>query len=296
MNPSRHPRNLTIAALLCAASSAFGATIAHFDDGVGTGSVDAYTGMAGGGWLGAWTNASVNGSTVSGTVLNTTPLVSGSGNYLRATLNGSATNNANTQGYTGRVIDPTAFDFAEPIVLSFDFRPDTAFSSASSQFRILQNAPGMTGATGPNNLWTITSGVTATPTWNFGGSATPGGTFANNDSGISVVTGHVYSFELTLDMTNKSYVGTVTDLDTNASFTSGVMYFRYQTSVTTTALEFGALLATGGATTGQSMSFSVDNISISQVPEPSAFAVLLGAGALAATGAVRRRRGVRGGA
>lgn len=277
--------------LACGGASAFAATVvANFDGGAGTGSVDAYVGTAGGGWSGAWSNAGSNGSTVSGAVVTTSPLVSGAGNYLSATVNGSATNAANTQAYTGRVLDAAAFDFAQPISLSFLFRPDSAFSSASSQFRIMQNAPAMTSATGASNLWTISSGTTATPTWNFGGLPTSTGANQNFDSGISVVTGHVYSFNLTLDMTAKSYVATVTDMNTSDSFTSGIIFFRNQGSVTSTALEFGALLATGGATTGQSMTFSVDNISASNIPEPSTVAALMGVGALGITLGVRRRR------
>lgn len=290
MKLSHYSYRLAAVALVCVASSAFGATIANFDGGNGTGSVDAFVGTAGDGWLGAWSSAGSNGSSTSGTVTTSSPLVSGSGNYLSATVNGSSTNSANTQAYTGRVLDATAFDYAEPIALSFLFRPDSAFSSGSSQFRIMQNAPGVTSGTGPSNLWTISSGTTATPTWSFGGLPTSGGTNQLFDSGISVVTGHVYSFSLLLDMTEKSYVGTVTDLNTSVSFTSNVIFFRNQGSVTNTALEFGALLATGGSTTGQSMNFSVDSISVSNIPEPSTTVAFMGIGALGMTLAMRRRK------
>ena len=277
--------------LCCVAAPVLSAdVVANFDGGNGTAVVDAYLGKAGGGWSGAWSSAGSNASTVSGSVITTAPLASGSGNYLSATVNGSATNAANTQAYTGRVLDPASFDFAQSISLSFLFRPDSAFSSGSSQFRIMQNSPGMTSATGATNLWTISSGTTATPTWNFTGALTAGGTNQLFDSGISVVTGHVYSFSLLLDMTGKSYVGTVTDLNTSASFTSDVIFFRNQGSVTSTALEFGALLASGGSTTGQSMNFSVDNISVSNIPEPSTVAALMGVGALGITLVTRRRK------
>lgn len=293
MNLTSCIRHLPAAVLLCGlpAVSVPGATvIANFDGGNGTGSVDAYAGTAGNGWFGAWSTIGSNGATVSASVATTSPLVSGSGNYLSATVNGSGTNAANTQAYTGRVLDASVFDYAQPIEISFLFRPDSAFSSGSSQFRIMQNAPGVTNGTGPSNLWVISSGATAAPTWNFGGLSAPDGVNQNFDSGITVVAGHVYSFSLLLDMTEKSYVATVLDLNTSASFTTGTIYFRNQGTVTNTALEFGALLAASASTTGQSMTFSVDGISVSNIPEPSTIALLAGAAALTAGLGVRRRR------
>lgn len=284
MNISNPMRIIIPVAMLWVTVPSYAATvIANFDGGNSTSVVDAYQGKAGNGWTGAWSTAGTNSISVTGLVASASPLLSGSGNYLTGTIAGPTSNNANSQGYIGRVVSATSFDYAVPLQLSFLYRPDTTLSG-SQRYRILGNANSVTGATGPSNLFTIDSGTTATPTWNFGGAAT-------SDSGLSVIAGDTYSFTLSLDMHAHSYTATVLNLTTSDSWTSSSIGFRNTATVSDFALELGALIATGGAqTSANQVHFSADSISISNIPEPTTIAALMGAGVLGMALIARRRK------
>lgn len=278
--------------LLCGAGSLFGQAVADFDGGNSSSVVDGYKGMAGGGWTGAWSTTSTNSAVVSGTVVSTNPLVTDSGNYLSGTVSGPTTNSANSQGYIGRVINAASFDYTQPLQLSFLFQPETTVSG-SQLYRILGNAGSVTNATSATNMFVISSGSVSAPTWQFNNSTT------QVDSGMAVVTGDVYSFSLSLNMQANTYTATVTDLTastvagSSVTWTSGTLSFRDTAAITNFALEFGALLATGGAqTSANSVSFNVDSISVSAIPEPATAGMFFGIGSLALGGVMvwRRRR------
>ena len=81
-----------MAGLLLAAGPAAATAVANFDDGNSATEVDGYPGVAGGGWANAWVQPTEGGATWSAgpTVASATPLQTGGGNYLTATMDSAA--------------------------------------------------------------------------------------------------------------------------------------------------------------------------------------------------------------
>jgi len=271
------PRILAVA-LLCGAAPVFAATvIADFDGGNSNTAVDGYKGAAGDGWKGAWSIGGTRVAASSATVTTTSP-VNGGGNYLSATIKtASETGSGNQQGFVQRQLDPTFLDLSQPITISFDLRIDTA-PGANQVYSIFGSTDGNKG-TGPGNTWTLSGGNTSAG-WSFGSEA----------SNIAVTAGVTYSFTLQLDPTTHTFVGSVTD--GTDSYTSSALAFRNSTSTDIGQyINWGARLNTGGTTT-TSLSFALDNIAISSIPEPSTCALLAGVCGLALglASTLRRRR------
>ncbi|MDR1283764.1 MAG: hypothetical protein LBK99_23545 [Opitutaceae bacterium] len=248
---------------------------AGFDGGNSTATVDAWTGMAGVGWVGAWIDSRSSNVMETTLVTSANPLRSGSGNYLATTFTASG-GSGEKFANVARIASSSTLDYARPVVISCLFRPEgSTIQSTSTYYRFILNNNAVELSTGGNNLFVITGGSSASPNWVFSGRTEGGGTTGMAvDSGIAVVTDHVYSFTFTLDIASKSFLATVTDLDTAASFTTPApVFYRYGGAVGNLALEFGAYMAS--ATSG-AISFSIDDISVSTgaIPEPATGAIL----------------------
>ena len=279
----RNPRPLPLllsALLLSISPTAFGAVVANFTDGTGTASPDQYTGTAGSGWTGAWGKLPGSGSIITATVANTSPL-KGGGNYLSMSMNSTSSGNE----YLTRTWDSSAVAYTGPLTLSWQFRLDSPLGG----FTGITDQVAFADGSGPNLSFFIvaegaTQGNALAQTWAFYNGQRNAGSFDASlfvSTGISLVSGAVYDFSVTLDPSTRSWVGTVSNGVT--SFTSGTLGFRTNAFSAVGTFEAGLRSdGVGGAVTG-----SLDSISI--VPEPGA--VALGCVAsLLICGLHRRRR------
>lgn len=287
MNLSLAFQRMALACVLSASSAASAATVvANFDGPAGT--WDWYSGTAGGGWNGAWGIQS-NRADTSASVQNSIPLTSGSGNYLRATATTTNFNTSNKQSFVTRSFDATSggVDLTQPITFSFLFRPEstlTGTADAWQTYLIFNNVGGGSTGTNSNNTWTISTvynSTTGKSAWTFGGSSTV-------NTGLTVTQNDVYKFTIYSDPTTNSYQGLITNLTTGDSFSSGTIGYRYTATASDgNNLQFGAKpVASGGAVA--SLSYSIDEISIVGVPEPSVVLLLVVAG-LVGVPVLRRR-------
>ncbi len=255
----------------------------NFNGGLNPPSVDSYFGMAGGGWGGAWSTAKNASSTFSSGVINTAP-IHGGGNYLNATL--TLAPGVAGQAAAGRQYQaPAGFQLSDPHTISFKFRPETDFpddANLSDRYQIWDNTTGNQSATAANNTWAIASygaGSAAGPlgtvsgNWGFLSGSTSSNAFNAQtfvDTGINVQAGKVYSFEITTDPTSKSWSATISD-GVN-TFTSGTLLWRNQT-----VSQAGGNLFWGtqksAISVGNTMTYSLDNVRIAFVPEPSSFGI-----------------------
>jgi len=231
--------------------------VANFTDGTGTTLVDQYAGLAGAGWLTAWT-LNTSGGTASATVNSLSPL-SGGGNYLSYSHSYTSTS---VIAYAGvyRQHDTAVVDLTQPLVYTIDYRVDYA-AATDFQYVILSSTVAA-NATSSNDTWYIKS--TLTNGWQVGGTNT----------GISVVVGDVYRFTITVNPSSKNYIATVADLTAGTSYTTTTIAFR-----NTTAASDGSYLCFGirddAYNASDTFGFSIDNISITSIPEPSTIAYLV---------------------
>ena len=89
-------------------------------------------------------------------------------------------------------------------------------------------------------------------------------------SGIDLVSDKVYDFSITINPETKTWDVTVTDGET--TFTATDLGWRTSLNAVGGVLNFGAQTAT----IGDVRTMSIDNVRISQVPEPSVMALLFG--------------------
>ncbi len=237
------------------AQMAEGQIVANFDGGNSTSVVDAYTGKAGNGWLSAWSTINGNG-TVTGNVVNTTPLTADGGNYLSV----SATAGASvTSALVSRQLDVSQLSLAT-YTISFVFRPDSTPTGGTSEgFQIFAaNASGLGGVSN-NDLWEISMQANSgSGKWLVRNGA------SNVASTIAVTAGVDYTFTLTINP-GTGYSVSISD-GTTTPYTSGPLAFRGPSS-SGSYIYFGASSIPAGDTAG----FSVDSITITAAPEPSIF-------------------------
>lgn len=248
--------SFTVAAT-CLSGNLNAAIIAGFDGGGSSASpvtdeVDAWTGMAGNGWSDAWgTLSNSSGVTVSSSVLNTSPLQTGEGNYLSTTVTSSIASTRSSTNFR----QYTAFDgvtLSTEHTVSFLYRLDT-LPTDLSRVNIWDGTAGSSGVPA-DRTWFIRTGGT---NWFFESNG------SLVDSGIAWVQGDVFAFTLALNPAANSYVGTLTNLNTTSTFTSGTLGFNDDRGSVGGFLNFG-ITTNGNATS----TYSLDSVMV-VVPEPS---------------------------
>jgi hypothetical protein len=244
---------------------------------------------------------------------STIPTIDGS-SYLKV----SANNNSATgdgvavvrRQFMDEGINPTDVKVNDPYIVKFDYRVDVAFSGANiSQRYTIMGSSGNGTSTGGTNTWmaSVYSGATGTASeipsgfaagnvgkWGFinntGGSTVAISSIPFVDSGIAMVVGTVYHFEIEVDPDNKQYKPSVSD-GTNSFTAAGYLGFRNKdaTALTASWLHFNL----GLTTTSADLGYSVDNLEITVVPEPNAL-LLASIGMIGASVCgLRRRSAVR---
>lgn len=262
-----------------------------------TNQIDAYTGMAGQGWGSAWATTTSN-STITSSVLDTNPLLPGSGNYLQATVQkttGSTARSLVRREYTS-VGD---FNATAPHSISFLYRYDSATPpSRSININDGTGSGGATLAVG-NVTWAIAGSVYDDHfEWGFN----TGNGFTNERptdpdlSGVYIVTGNVYAFTVDIRPADKEYRVFVENLSFDnlpeqglASYASDWLSWANESQPLEGIygrLRFAA--AFSGSDNDQAATFSIDNISI--IPEPGHLAA--GFGVVVLSMALLRRRKV----
>ena len=283
------------------------AIIANFTDGEGTSFVDQHPGIPGSGWANAWSAGTSSASQVRAAI-NTSPL-NGGGNYLNV--------DATVSAATGVArVSRQYSDFGDvdvdtmSYVISFNYRANTALglssatNSASNRYNIIGSTSGTT-STGSGNTWIAgvyagTDGAPNDQPSGFSSSNIGNWVFLDNtgdttvgmnlmsfwDSEMALATdGTVYHFEILVDPVNREYKPSISNGSTTAT-SPNFLGFRNQSTTASTFLQFHAFMTTASS----SLSYSVDNIAISIVPEPNSL-YFLSMGTLGLI-ALRRRRKV----
>ncbi|RRJ99001.1 PEP-CTERM sorting domain-containing protein [Opitutaceae bacterium TAV4] len=249
-------------------------------------------GGVGNGWLSGWRISS--GSLASGgnvsVISATTPFDSG-GNYMSSTIKTAAGNTSSGGGF-GRAYDAQTISTngTNAFEISFDFRADLASGDLPDNLRY-NIFDGQTRASfydskctwilsAYDGKWHVSNGSTA----NFVATTL---TFAANTT---------YSITIKEDPAAKTWTLSITDGTNSATNTNlGFCATTWATDASTANarwLNFAAteIIPSGSTTTtGLTGVFSVDNVSISTVPEPATLALLFGA-AVAAIASLRRLR------
>lgn len=270
---------VSLAAFAISADRAHAAIVASDDFSSGT--------LSGGtGWLNSWTPTATNPSTP--VVSNASELSAGSGNYLPVTPT-SVTGNT-THAVSRQFSTVVA---SSPYTVRFDWRMDSALTNFNT-FNDRVHIGGSSGNVNSDNTFSWLVGVAAAD--NGTTNVVPDGNWyvydytTNNsftganlvNTGIALTTGVTYSFVVNVNPAARNYTVTINGSD-SSSYVSGTLDFRNQSTTPTNTLAFGSVTNETNDTTA----FSIDNISIDGVPEPSSIAV---AGLLGAIGLVRRRR------
>lgn len=293
--PTPHSRNLAAALTLSAATLASHAQIvANFDGGNGTASADQFVGVAADGWLTPWNVAGTSTSqTVTYSVIDTTPLSPGGGNYL----NGTLTVNDDTgsgQSRSGVVRRYDAAALGNEITTSFLLRIDAA-SGFNNEFNDTiyltesNNLLTSSGGSNTNTTWQINLRGNGRVSYNNGTTST---TLPNTGpNSLTWTTGDLFSFNIVSDAATETWSFIVQNLTQGQSASvSGAAWRAAATLSNAHGSHFNVVpgIARGTGQTGSSISISLDSVSI--IPEPSTTAALAALGAAAAALALLRRR------
>lgn len=253
----RAVRRRAAAALLVLAvipTAAFGIDPLNFDNGTGTSSVDAFPGVAGGGWTTPWSLSP--GLTGAPQVLADAPLTAGGGNYLSVDLTGD--DDRNVIRRYGNTAD---FNSAAPHAISWQWRLDEPLDVTNQYDRInfFANASPSAGSTTSSNSWII--GVAPTlmgfDNWYFYDRQVDSSFGPANavNTGIALAEDVTYSFSIELDPAAGLY---------NASISDGTHFFaaedlRFRSGGgSSTYLHFGGKASSGS----KPLSYSLDSIAI----------------------------------
>jgi hypothetical protein len=287
-----------VAMALCS-TSLHAQVFANFTGGVGTSSADQYTGTAGSGWTNAW-NINENNplTTQTASVIATSPL-NGGGNYLSFRYDPSDAifaNSALLRSWDTTVVSATT----NPYRISFDYRVDSTsgFTGGNEYISLSAGQPSVASPTNNSTFFIRAYGGTHTTsstgtrpglTWLFYNGAKDSGSVNTNlfvSSGMAITEGTVYRFTIDLDPASLTYAATINNGST--SVTSSVMGYRTATAsnLNNSTLNFNGFFNASTDT----LTFSLDSVSVSQIPEPSTYAALIGLGALGFAAYRRRSR------
>ena len=253
--------------------------VARFDDLNVPNKIDTFnSAAAGGGWAGEWGTA---GTGISATVVAADPLNGPDDPYLQVSLVNTSTT---SQDYEIRreFEDFGRIDINGQHKVSWKWRfdGDLADFNDSGEDRIHFFADNDASAgTNDSNAWLIgvtseRSGFVDGDFYFFDGSDSNTFSGANTvQTGITLQEDVVYSFDVWVDPDTKSYSARITDEFGNSFFASGMKFRNYLTAnmpdMTWNRLHFGA--SANGL--DDDLSFSLDSVVISQVPEPSTIAL-----------------------
>ena len=258
-----------------------GAALANFTDGAGTSSVDQYQGIAGNGWSTPWSSATdgtAAGTTFNSSIIDTNPL-NGGGNYLSTTLTGVAA--GGSKGAVWRRYDSSAVDTAQIHTVSFSIRLDSNWASLTNAADYIQafdrGSSTSNSDFGNPATWLIrafgekptgTNSVVAGNWMLYNGNKAGSGYNAANfiDSGVTLVSGNVYDFVISIDPANLEYRVSI-----NGGEFSEALGFR--SDATPGTLHFGGQVTGASAEVPKTLTFSVDSIAV--IPEPSVAVLVL---------------------
>lgn len=240
-------------------------------------------GTSGGGWLNGWRSSTSGNVALTAQVLNASPIGSG-GNYFSSTLTANAATGSTQVMAIGRAYDVTGNSLADVTALhiNFDFRVDSI--PGTMRYDLFENQVRATGATSTSYNFRTVGGF-----WN-----TISGTGATlTATTLAFTAGTTYSFAIVLNPTNSTWSYTISD-GTNSVSGSSLGFRTTGFAVDAAAGSVGGrwFEVIGTETTdvsSQATTFSLDNLSISTIPEPSSAAALAGS-ALLGFAALRRRR------
>ncbi len=255
---------------------------AGFDGGNGTTLPDQFTGTAGNGWTTGWTTSSSGAASFDSgypTVDNTSPVTPGAGNYLDVRTSVAASSGTRQTGTITLRRDYTdygKFALDEFHTVSFDVRFDAGMGTADweSGTEFLEFSDGeQTTAT-----WRIgLQHVGNVPRWY----AVNAGTKIN--STMSAIAGTVYHVTIQSDPATSSYIASIDNGTT--VYTWGSYPFRQASSAADGYFVIHRAFANDTAAI-EPFDFSLDNFSITPIPEPTSLALL----ALGGLALLRRRR------
>lgn len=164
--------------------------------------VDAYPGMPGDHWASEWKKATYNSPTLTDTVLNTSPLSTGGGNYLSTVMEAGAT--LNGRGAVGRGFigdpanNPEGIDVTKDHTISFKYRIDedlATFSDVSGDFLSIWDYTTVRNGSTSAARWYISANGTGTGPSNWNAqNGNYDGTSSPVDTGIALQHGVVYDF------------------------------------------------------------------------------------------------------
>ncbi|NLE37529.1 MAG: hypothetical protein GX621_05840, partial [Pirellulaceae bacterium] len=227
-----------VLAVTCVATAptVLAATVqANFDGGNGTDVPDAFVGMAGDGWTGAWGIVGRNNPIVDATITDASPL-NGGGNYLSFAITGTdpSTNRTSVgRSYTAGI------DIGQSHSIQFQYRIDEDLSSPYSTFTHYEadkyhifDGPTLRDGTNSGLSWMIyghpddTFGITGRPDNWLVYNGNNDGTGTAFDSGIKLQQGVVYNMQVDVNAVTKRWHVTIDDgttvFDSRSVFSDGL--------------------------------------------------------------------------
>lgn len=249
----------------------------EFSGGNGTTSVDQFEGISGSGWNTAWSETFHSG-TANGnaTVTATNPMVSGGGNYLSVSYDTQASGTRLAR--LARQWDTSALSLTTPIVISFDIRSNVDVSS-SAQYFTLFGSSSSTPNTSSNDSWKITA--------DGGGWKAYNGTESVNFNTGTIQANDTWHISMTIDPVADTYDASVQNITQSGSIlTLTDLALRNGSESSLSFLNIHGYAA--ASLSGNE--YSIDNVSVSSIPEPSTAAGAIAIVSILAFGLYRHRR------
>ncbi|MFA6959614.1 MAG: PEP-CTERM sorting domain-containing protein [Opitutaceae bacterium] len=279
-------RSLILASGLLALSSVgCGAAtlVADFTDGTSTTAADGYTGAAGNGWVAGWVVTPGNAASSTFALSSASPLATGGGNYLTASITSAGSGTAASTGRRYAASGGASISTSDSVSYTFNFRADSITGGSSYRFADMDNA--YAAGSGPAQTWAFSI--------DNGGLNLANGDGAGNKTtvgaGALIVANTTYTFNITANTAAKTWSLQLLSASGSVLYTSGTLGFRASYS------GLGGVFVYATAdndSTPSDFSSSIDSLnitSISSIPEPSTASILIG-GAVLGCAVFRRRR------